>query len=350
MPRISPIQQSEVDGVILDLLAAGAYPSAAHIRRLLGDRGSPPVLQRMIGHWYAENGPELGRKALAKPIAPTAGLRDALKDLTHQAISQIDAAQLQRKAELDDRAAALDSRGVEQDAFEASLKSRSDALDAREMEIQRFVLAAQQERADTENRLREAIAATSRAEGANEALTQRVGELEQDAADAAALARSLDDARSTIAREQERVMDLIKERKAATDRANDQQASLDRLAVQLGQMQDALAVSVGVREALQSRLDEAGAAVARHEAALAAEARACEAASQALQAMTAERDQARLAVASAEQARAALEARANTLVDALGRTEPLQVEMARLADQVKRLAAGPRPKPPAPAG
>lgn len=126
MARPSTITRQEVFGAIRALIAEGVYPNPANVRAALGNRGSPPVVQRHIGDWYEEFGPELERKAAAKPeSAATGDLRAELTRLTESAVQDLEKAQATRIAALDNRAAALDAR-------EADLLDRDKRLDARE--------------------------------------------------------------------------------------------------------------------------------------------------------------------------------------------------------------------------
>lgn len=161
MARPSTISAEEVFAAVAKLVAAGQYPNPTNVRRELDSRGSPPVVQRHIGEWYREFGPELARKAATKPPkSATSGLQAELKRLTEDALKDLEASQLQRKN-------ALDAREAELAARENNLLERENRQNDREIDHQSFISTLEVDLKDARSALGKALSDLneSRAEG-----------------------------------------------------------------------------------------------------------------------------------------------------------------------------------------
>lgn len=157
MARPSTISSEEVFAAVAKLVAAGQYPNPTNVRRELDSRGSPPVVQRYIGDWYREFGPELARKAAAKPPqSPTGGLKAELKRLTEDAMKELEASQQQRTM-------ALDAREAELAARENNLLGRENRQNDREIDHQSFIATLESDLKNVRSELATALTALSEA-------------------------------------------------------------------------------------------------------------------------------------------------------------------------------------------
>lgn len=127
--KSTTIEQREVNEAIIKLLAKGQYPTAANVRAMIGGRGSPPVLSRMMSSWYQENGPTLiaGEASQHRlQVASTEqSIREKLKAATAEAMATFE-------QEIEAREQALAARIHEQEQLEKMLKERELKLEGRE--------------------------------------------------------------------------------------------------------------------------------------------------------------------------------------------------------------------------
>lgn len=274
MPRQTELSEAEVFRAIEVLLANGDYPTSARLREALDHRGSPVVLQRFLGAWYAQHGPELAKKAAAAPAKTLAGgLQAELKRLTATAVQEVEAAQAERIAALDARAAALDAR-------DADLLAREQRLDARESAHAEHLvdLRAQLEAAAaTQFRLEEArdraIEEGGVYRGQVEALkaASEIRETELDrlrtAADQIpALQAALERVQADVTREQARVVELVGERDRLQRLANERASELAKVKGALERADADAATQNATLATLRQQLQEAQAALAMQRA------------------------------------------------------------------------------------
>lgn len=263
MARPATIQQDEVFAAVHALVAAGTYPNPGNVRVALGNRGSPPVLQRHIGAWYEEFGPELARKAAAKPPASATGaLQAELRRLTQQASEEMDAAHAKRTEELDARERDL----VEQ---EAALSGREDSLAAaiarleeRELGQQQLLQEIQASSAAAVKAREEAMAALAAAEAHNQALVQRCEAAEAAADTAAELERRLAVASSERDRHQARAKELTQDRERLQQLVTDRSAEYAKVSAQLAKVEEALGESRTELAQARERLEAARSSLA----------------------------------------------------------------------------------------
>ena len=277
MARSTTLEKTTVFAVIEGLLAAGEYPTAARVREQLDGRGSPVVLQRFLGDWYGEFGPELARKAAAAPKGVAGGLQAELKRLTANAVQEVEAAQA-------DRIAALDTRGAELDGREKNLKDREDKQDLRESAHAELLVDLRQQLATAaahhtqleearQQALEEASACRRHAEAHTATLSTMDRELQQLrvlAEQVPVLKASLDRANADAAREQARVVELVNERDQLQRQCSDRRAELAKVQALLDSAVAAAgeqeARFIGQREQLQEALAQVAVAKSRGEA------------------------------------------------------------------------------------
>jgi len=270
MPRQTELSEAEVFSAIHGLVAAGVYPTAARLREALDHRGSPVVLQRFLSAWYEEFGPELARKATAKPPKPATGVLQAeIKRLTEDAMQEVEAAQAERIAAIDARAAALDAREAEQ----LSREQRMDAREAAHAEHLADLRAQLEAAAAAQSRLEEtrdqAIKDMSEARGVVEALRSdgqaRQAELDQVRAELEqipALKMTAERAQADAAREEARVVELVGERDRLQRLASERAAELARLTGGLERADAAAAAQEATLAKLRQQLHDTGADLA----------------------------------------------------------------------------------------
>lgn len=146
MARISTIDPAEVFTAIRAILAAGGYPNPSNVRRQLGNRGSTPVLQRMIGEWYSAHGPQLSGGQAVEATLPTAALQAELERLTKATVGHLTEQQRAEDARLQALAEALNERTAVLDARERDLEERESRQNQRELDHAQFVQALTHER------------------------------------------------------------------------------------------------------------------------------------------------------------------------------------------------------------
>ena len=351
MPRQTELSEAEVFSAIHALVADGAYPTSARLREALDHRGSPVVLQRFLGDWYAQHGPELARKAAAAPAKTVAGsLQAELKRLTASAVQEVESAQAERIAALDGHAAALKSR-------EADLLAREQRLDARESAHAEhlFDLRAQLDAAGA--RQAELEAARDRAideggvsrgqvealKAVNELREAELGGLRAVAEQIPALQSTVDRIQADLAREQARVVELVGERDRLQRLASERATELAKVRGQLERADEAAAAQTATLATLRQQLQEGHAEIAAGQErgeALARELGQAEAGRQS----DAERIEAlRQAGAAAEQQQAVLAARLAAAHAEVERLEGMREGLDALKDAVQRLGAQMRP-------
>lgn len=340
MARPSTISREEVFAAVAAIIAAGAYPNPSNVRQHLDGRGSPPLVQRHIGAWYKEFGPELARKAAAAPAKPaTHGLQEELKRLTQGAMNDIEAAQAARIEALEDRAAGLDQREADLLALELRLQEREH--------VQTELI--DQLRADAADQCRLRNEAEQIASGAREqlvgvqgqvkALKQRIGELDSAGADADGLKRELALARSEVSREQARVVELVGER----DRL--QRSVSERIAENAkrsGQLERADQTIDGLRVALadtRQQLDVAAAELVAQKTRAGHMKRALDAAEQRAIKAEAQTEAASTSARTLQLQRSELAAQLKGLQEQQGQVQPVQDALEVLTRDVQALGA-----------
>ena len=218
MALSSALNEDIVFPLITELVVAGEYPTSRQLRDRLGGRGSPVVLQRLIGAWYREHGPAFG----GSPSGPAAGVRSQFDALMRDALARLDREQAERDGALDARSAALDERERALQAREAALGPLLDELRA----LHRGAMAR-----------RDAAVIEAAEARAQRALVEgRVQRLEADLHKAVALRAEADYARQALEREQGRVVELVGKRdeleralKRQTDESADLRGKLEEL-------------------------------------------------------------------------------------------------------------------------
>lgn len=357
MARSTHLDQAAVFAAIERLLVAGAYPTAARVREQLDGRGSPVVLQRFLGDWYEQHGPELARKAAAAPHkSPTDGLQAELKRLTASAVQEVEAAQAARIAALDDRAAALEGR-------EAGLLAREQAQDAREA-AHAELLADLREQLATANAglteantraIEEAGAYRAQVEALHAAGDAREAELVRLrplAEQLPTLKATVDRAQADAAREQARVVELVGERDRLQRLASDRAAELAKVTGALERADAAAATQNASLAALRQQLQEARAALTAGTVRGETLTRELEQAQAGRQADAEQIEALGQAAAAADKERAVLVARLDAAQAEVKRFEDmttglvdLQDELIGLRSQLRQISAGRHEKP-----
>lgn len=213
MARATELTHAEVFKVIEDLLGEGEYPTSARMRERLDNRGSPVVLQRFLGEWYADNGPLLAGARSQSPAVAAAvedrGIRRRMRAVTEEALKLFEQELDRREASLEERIAAADGR-------DESLREREAHLDGRETEINRQLREAAgresqlaQERDGARRQADDARAELAGVQGQLTAYRERIGALEAAQVDAAALERRLELSMQDASREASRVLELV---------------------------------------------------------------------------------------------------------------------------------------------
>lgn len=270
MARPTTIKKEEVFEAVRKLITEGTYPNPANVRSELGSRGSPPVLQRYIGSWYEEFGPELARKAATKPQAPaTAALQVELRRLTQQASEEMDAAHARRTEELDARERELAEQEAALSGREESLAAAVTRLEERELGQQQLLQDIQASSAAAVKAREEAVAALAAATAHNQALMQRCEAAEAAAGAAADLERRLAVVSSERDRHQARVNEITRDRERlqqlVTDRSAEHakvSAQLAKVSAQLAKVEEALGESRAELAQARERLEAARSSLA----------------------------------------------------------------------------------------
>lgn len=241
MARPSTIKQDEVFAAVHALVAAGTYPNPGNVRLALGNRGSPPVLQRHIGAWYEEFGPELARKAVAKPPASATGaLQAELRRLTQQAAAEMDAVHAKRTEDLDARERALAVREAALSGREDSLADAAARLDERELGQQQLIQEIQTSSAAAIQAKEDAVTALAAAQARNEALAHRCDTAEAAASAASELERRLAVTASERDRHEARVREVVKDQERLQSLVADRSAAHASAASQLTKAEEEL--------------------------------------------------------------------------------------------------------------
>lgn len=353
MPRQTELSEAEVFRAIEVLLANGDYPTSARLREALDHRGSPVVLQRFLGAWYAQHGPELAKRAAAAPAKTLAGgLQAELKRLTATAVQEVETAQAERIAALDARAAALDAR-------DADLLAREQRLDARESAHAEHLvdLRAQLEAAAaTQFRLEEARDRALEEDGVYrgqvEALkaASEIRETELDRLRAAAeqipaLQAALERVQADVTREQARVVELVGERDRLQRLASERAAELAKVKGQLDRADEAATAQTAILAETRQQLQDATIELAAQRVRGEALARELEQAVAGRRGDAERLEALRQAVADAEQRQAVLTAQLIAAQAERARLEGLATDIAGLKDAVQGLGGQLRPPP-----
>lgn len=353
MPRQTELSEAEVFRAIEVLLANGDYPTSARLREALDHRGSPVVLQRFLGAWYAQHGPELAKRAAAAPAKTLAGgLQAELKRLTATAVQEVETAQAERIAALDARAAALDAR-------DADLLAREQRLDARESAHAEHLvdLRAQLEAAAaTQFRLEEArdraLEEGGVYRGQVEALkaASEIRETELDRLRAAAeqipaLQAALERVQADVTREQARVVELVGERDRLQRLASERAAELAKVKGQLDRADEAATAQTAILAETRQQLQDATIELAAQRVRGEALARELEQAVAGRRGDAERLEALRQAVADAEQRQAVLTAQLIAAQAERARLEGLATDLAGLKDAVQGLGGQLRPPP-----
>lgn len=263
MARPTTIKKEEVFEAVRKLITEGTYPNPANVRSELGSRGSPPVLQRYIGSWYEEFGPELARKAATKPQAPaTAALQVELRRLTQQASEEMDAAHARRTEELDARERELAEQEAALSGREESLAAAVTRLEERELGQQQLLQDIQASSAAAVKAREEAVAALAAATAHNQALMQRCEAAEAAAGAAADLERRLAVVSSERDRHQARVNEITRDRERLQQLVTDRSAEHAKVSAQLAKVEEALGESRAELAQARERLEAARSSLA----------------------------------------------------------------------------------------
>lgn len=270
MPRHTELSEAEVFSAVHGLVAAGVYPTSARLREALKNRGSPVVLQRFLSAWYVQFGPELARKATAKPPKPATGVLQAeIKRLAEDALHEVEAAQAERIATLDARAAVLDAREAEQLARDQRLDAREAAHAAHLADLRSQLEAAAAAQARLEETRDQAIKDMGEARGTVEALRRageaRQAELDQVRADLdliPTLKMAVERAQADAAREQARVVELVGERDRLQRLASERAAELAKVKGELERADASAAAQEATLATLRQQLYNTGADLA----------------------------------------------------------------------------------------
>lgn len=278
MARPSTISREEVFAAVASLIAVGSYPNPTNVRAELGGRGSPPLVQRYIGLWYAEFGPELARKAAKKPLeapkTPTEGIQEQIKRLTASALEAVEQAEATRIAAIRDREAVLDAR-------DENLRAREDKQDARELahnellgDLRKQLEVATEHMALLEaartQEVEEIAACRTQLEAALAAKDVELERLRGVAEQVPVLKANVDRATAEATREQARVVELVNERDQLQRQCSDRRAELAKVQALLDSAVAAAgeqeARFIGQREQLQEALAQVAVAKSRGEA------------------------------------------------------------------------------------
>ncbi|MEB1409580.1 DNA-binding protein (plasmid) [Xanthomonas campestris pv. campestris] len=157
MVESSRITSTEVFDAIEKLLAAGQAPTHMSVRKVLGSRGSGPVLSKFIARWFEEHGAEFFIKVDdARSRKPITDIGAQIRHAAEQAAQVLSDAERQRQEALCAREAAAEQRSVMLDAKEEALFAEQAKMAERASEQERLIHELQSDKTNLVSRLDQA--------------------------------------------------------------------------------------------------------------------------------------------------------------------------------------------------